>query len=343
MVADVDADGKVDLVVAITHEDTEEDLALLAQAPEVDVIIGGHSEGFDGLRTAGSTAPVETRTNPGPVFVKTHRLGRTLGRLDLVLSGAEAPGGRMTVAQAQARNLPVTEAVMPEPAVAALLEDYRKKLDSQAGTVIGRSLVHLDGDTTRIRTRETNLGDLLADLLRAEYGTEIALLNSGQIRDSIPTGPVEITRLLRVLPFDSPTVTLSITGEQLRQALENSVSQLPQTHGRFLQVSGLTVRYDLTAPVGQRVRDVTVGDRPLEAARRYSVATDSFLADGGDGFTVFATATDRIERQVPMRDLLLEALRARPLKATTDGRIRFVDGDPVLPEPHATHQTTPAP
>lgn len=340
---DLKARDKVDLVVAVTHEDTEEDLELLTLAPEVDAVIGGHTEGFDGFRTAGSAGPVERQTDPGPVLVKTHRLGRTLGRLDLLLDRPAGSGGPATVAQATARNLPVTEAVAPDPAVAALLDDYARKLDSQAGTVIGRSLVALDGETTRVRSRETNLGNLLADILRAEYGTEIALLNSGQIRDGVPAGPVEIKRLLRVLPFGSPTVTLSLTGAQLLLALENSVSQLPQAHGRFLQVSGLTVTYDLSAPTGNRVREVTVGERPLEAARRYSVATDSFMADGGDGFTMFAAATDRIERQVPMRDLLLAALQTRPLKASTDGRIRFLGGDLPLPEPPTAHPVMPAP
>ena len=70
-----------DLVIAITHEDDDEDLALLAQVPELDVVIGGHTPGFDGLRTASATAPVPMAEGPGPVFVKTHRQGRSVGRL----------------------------------------------------------------------------------------------------------------------------------------------------------------------------------------------------------------------------------------------------------------------
>ena len=304
-------------------------------------MIGGHTEGFDGLRTAGSTTAVESQARPGPLLVKTHRLGRTLGRLDLSLTKPAGGPGPATILQATARNLPVTDAVGSDSAVAALLDDYARKLDSQTGTVIGRSLVNLDGDTTRVRSRETNLGNLLADLLRGEFGTEIALVNSGQIRDSIPAGPVEIKRVLRVLPFNSSAVTLSISGQQLLEALENSASRLPDTHGRFLQVSGLSVTYDLSTPPGKRVREVMIGDRRLEAMQRYSVATDAFLADGGDGFTMFAAATDRIERQIPMRDLLLEALRRRPLKASTDGRVRFTGAESEVPPAHSTHPMTP--
>src|SRR5881628_285449 len=78
---------RVEILVAITHQDTEEDLALAKAVPGLDVLIGGHTEGFDGLVPPGQTNPVQGRvelTGVGPVFVKTHRQGRTLGRLDLL-------------------------------------------------------------------------------------------------------------------------------------------------------------------------------------------------------------------------------------------------------------------
>jgi 5'-nucleotidase/UDP-sugar diphosphatase len=311
-----------ELIIAITHQDTDEDLAMLNAVPEIDVIVGGHTPGFDGLRTRSSPAAQEDVTQPTAVFVKTHREGRTLGRLDLHL--ARSPDGRTKISSARARNLPITEDVPPDPPVADLLNGYARKMDEQSGRILGRSSVTLDGDINQIRTRETNLGNLLTDLLRAEFGTEIAMLNSGQIRDSIPQGPVDLKRILRVLPFESSIVTVTITGRRLRQALENSASMLPGTSGRFLQISGLTVTYDPSAPPGARVREVMVRGRPLEESRRYSVTTDAFIADGGDGYTLFADATDRIERQVPIRDLLLEALRSRPLNAALEGRIRML-------------------
>ena len=316
----------VDLVIALTHQVTEEDLMLLARAPEVDAIVGGHTHGFDGLRTARLAEPVARLADPGPVFVKTHRQGRTLGRLDLQVAKKTGTAGRPTVVHAEAWNLPVTEELEPNPAVKGLIERYSRKLERETTTVIGRSTMTLDGESSRVRSRETRLGNLLADLLRAKFNTNIALVNSGMIRDSIPPGLVDFKRVLRVLPFDSPTVTFTITGQQLLLALENSASRLPQTSGRFLQVSGLSVLYDLSAPPGSRVGKVTVGGQPLEAAHRYSVGTDAFLADGGDGYTMFAAAEDRINRQIPMRDLLLEGLHTRPLEASLQGRIRFVGG-----------------
>lgn len=317
------------LVLAVTHQDDDEDLALLSQVPDVDAVIGGHTPGFDGLRTAGSVGPVAEAADPGPVFVKTHRQGRTLGRLDLTLDRVPDDPTKVRVAKAQARNLPIDEDIAPDQAVQELIQDYVRKLDVLGATVVGRTLVNLDGETATVRARESNLGNLLADLARLEFGTDLALVNSGQVRDSIPAGPVDLTRVLRVLPFSSTLVTISISAQELRAALENSASRLPATNGRFLQVSGLTVSYDLRAPVGSRVREVLVGDKPLDQVRRYTVTTDSFIADGGDGYAMFQRAQDRIERQVPLRDLLLQALKERPLKASLDGRIRFAETPPT--------------
>ncbi|HJU05901.1 MAG TPA: bifunctional UDP-sugar hydrolase/5'-nucleotidase [Nitrospiraceae bacterium] len=309
--------GDVDLVIAVTHQDTEEDMSLLQEVPDVDVIIGGHTEGFDGLRTVQLPSPTtEEVSMPGAVFVKTHRQGRTIGRLDLRIAEGK-------VRWAKAGNWPVSAGIVPDAAIEQLVGRYAEELEQQTGKVLGEALVDLDGESTRIRSQETNFGNLMADLLRKEFRTEIALLNSGQIRGSIPAGPVILRQVLGVLPFDSSTVTLMITGRELSLALENSVSRLPQIAGRFLQVSGLTVSYDLSASPGSRVREVFVGEQPLDVARRYSVATDAFLADGGDGFTMFSAATNRIERQIPLRDLLISALSMQPLAAARDGRLRF--------------------
>ncbi|MGH7233160.1 MAG: bifunctional metallophosphatase/5'-nucleotidase, partial [Nitrospiraceae bacterium] len=314
---------QVDLVVAITHEETDEDMLLLAEAPEVDVIIGGHTPGFDGLRSSSATGTAAEQEPSSRVFVKTHRQGRTIGRLDLVI-GEQAEGTHRKIRSAKARNVLVTDGIPTDPTVQALIESYTQKLEEQAGTVVGRSMVTLDGENSRIRSSETNLGSLLADLMRAKFGTDVALLNSGQIRDSIPLGPVNLKRILKVLPFPSSLITFIVTGQQLLSALENSVSLLPATHGRFLQVSGLAISYDLAAPPGSRVRQVIVGQRPLDASRPYSVTTDVFLADGGDGYTMFAKAEDRVERQLTLRDLLLEAMSTSPLSVCEEGRIRYV-------------------
>jgi len=308
---------RVEILVAITHQDTEEDLALAKAVPGLDVIIGGHTEGFDGLVPPGQTKPVDGRVElvgVGPVFVKTHRQGRTLGRLDLLYH-------EKTIMVAEAHNLPVSAAVSSDPDMAKLVRDYARRLDEQTNQVIGEAAHALEGESRDIRTRETNLGNLLADLARQHAGTEIGLVNSGMIRGSIPAGPVTLKQVMEVLPFDSSLASFTVTGATLKAALENSVSRLPQAAGRFLQVSGLAVVFDPAAPSGSRINSVQVNGAPLNPARRYSVAATNFIAEGGDGYTLFLQATDRRDHQIPFRDMLLSALKAGPLTAKVEARI----------------------
>lgn len=311
---------RVDLLVAITHQDTEEDLALAKGVPALDVIIGGHTEGFDGLVPQDTTAPAEGRVElagVGPVFVKTHRQGRTLGRLDLVIHDK-------TIMVAEARNLPITSAVPSDPEVAKLVQKYAHQLDEKTNLIIGEAVQTLDGDNKEIRTRETNLGNLLADLARQHAGTEIALINAGMVRNSIPAGPVTLKRIMEVLPFDSTLTSFHVTGAQLKSVLENSVSRLPQSAGRFLQVSGLIVSFDSTAPTGSRITNILVNGAPLDPARLYSVTADHFIAEGGDGYSIFLQAINRRDHQIPLRDVLVSALKSGPLTAKKEGRIRLI-------------------
>lgn len=307
----------VDVMVLLTHQDTEEDLTLLAQVAGIDVIIGGHTEGFDGLYAIGKSQPVSSLKFPGPVYVKTHRQGRFLGRLDLISEFR-------SVIFARAENIPVTESIPLNVEVESVLDTYRQRFSEQASRVVGQTRVRLNGERPAVRTQETNFGNLMADLLRIKLRTDVALVNGGQIRRSLDTGPVTLGDVVSVLPFDSSLVTLKLPGEALLQVLEHSVSQWPNHSGRFLQVSGIRVTYDMTAPVGSRVRNVIIGDRPLDPDKVYTVATDAFIADGGDGFSMMGQARDRTDHQTPIRDVLFRALEKEPLQADLDGRITIL-------------------
>lgn len=314
-------ESHVDLVFVITHQNTDEDLSILGNVEGVDVIIGGHTEGFDGLYAQGLTEPVEPLIRPGAVYVKTHRQGRTIGRLDLTIENG-------SVIEVRAQNIPVSTSVPTEPKVQQLLVEYRQQFARHAGQVLGRATVRLQGDRPVVRTQETNLGNLLTDLVRTRLRTDIALINAGQIRRSLEPGPVTLGDVLSVLPFDSALVSLHVTGAVLRQALEHSVSQWPNHSGRFFQMSGLQVIFNAMAPEGSRVMNILIGGMPVDVSKTYTVATDAFVADGGDGYDMLTHATPRIDHQTPLRDLLLKALADGPLNAETDARMMFVNSSP---------------
>ncbi len=305
----------VDLVVALTHMSTQQDIALARAVPEIDVIVGGHTEGFDGLMTPAGGPPTMAADNPETAYVKTHRLGATLGRLDLVMEG-----GR--VRRATARNIPVTSQIPPDPRVASLVADYQGRMQARFAEVIGRAAVFLDGERGPVRSQETNLGNLISDAVREYAGTDVAVINGGNIRGSINVGPITLGDAFRVLAFDNTIVTLQLTGAQLREALENGVSMVEQGAGRFPQVSGMSYVFERARAAGARVVEVRVAGAPLDPGRLYSVATNDFLADGGDGYGVFRAGRQRRDTQKDLRDLFIEYLRRAQVAAPrTDGRI----------------------
>lgn len=310
---------RVDLIVAVTHQETDEDLALAKGVPHIDVIVGGHTPGFDGLITAAGAEPAQGRVAPlprGPIFVKTHPQGRALGRLDIVYD----KGSRA----AEARNLPVEAALPEQPKAVVLVSDYARRLDAATHRVLGQARVDLEGESERVRTGETNLGNLLADLARDRAGAEIALINGGMIRSSIPAGPVTLGRVMQALPYQQSLIALKLTGEQLYAAMENSVSRLPETSGRFLQVSGLSFTFDPAAPASARVKGIWIHGAPLQREREYSVVVSQFVAEGGDGYEVFLSGRDKVEHQSPLSDLLAAALKAGPANPGEEGRIKTV-------------------
>jgi 2',3'-cyclic-nucleotide 2'-phosphodiesterase (5'-nucleotidase family) len=140
---------------------------------------------------------------------------------------------------------------------------------------------------------EGSFGDLVTDAMRQQAAADVALLNSGALRgdrDYLEGAPVVVRTVVEELPFSNELVVVTMTGAALRAALEHGLGQLPATAQRFPQVSGMIVRYDPARPAGQRVLSVVIAGRPLDPRRNYRVATSSYVARGGDGYAMVASA-----------------------------------------------------
>jgi 2',3'-cyclic-nucleotide 2'-phosphodiesterase (5'-nucleotidase family) len=192
----------------------------------------------------------------------------------------------------------VVEGVTPDPQVQALVEQYQATLDKELGQPIGTTEVALDTRRASVRSQETNFGNLVADVIRAATGADVAITNGGGIRgDKLYEAGTELTRkdILGELPFGNTTVLLELKGSDIEAALENGFSQVEERTGRFPQVSGMTVTYDPTAPAGERVEEVQIGGQPLDPEATYKLATNDFMADGGDGYAMFVAAPRLID------------------------------------------------
>jgi len=144
--------------------------------------------------------------------------------------------------------------------------------------------VLLDGRTARVG--ESTLGDFVADAARAALGADMALIQASQLRgDSIPVGELDEECMQKTLLYpDEPLVLTQMTGSTLLDALERSLSALPQPNPGFLQVSGLVATYRQTDSAGHRVVSVTVGGEQLNPSKTYSVVMPSSLSKGAMGY-----------------------------------------------------------
>jgi 5'-nucleotidase / UDP-sugar diphosphatase len=153
---------------------------------------------------------------------------------------------------------------------------------------IGEALTDLDGES--VRRQETNLGDLIADIIKNVANADAAIIGGGSIRTSIKKGEIKIKHVYSVSPFDNYIVAVRLTGRQIREALEHGVSAIDEGGGRFPQVSGLSFTFSRSSPAGSRVKEVRINGQKIEPEKEYVVATDDFHAAGGDGFKVFGEA-----------------------------------------------------
>jgi len=155
----------------------------------------------------------------------------------------------------------------------------------------------------------------------------VAITNGGGIRAGrrYPAG-ASLTRrdILSELPFGNTTVMVELSGANLRAALENGFSQLPDRAGRFPQISGMRVEVDNRAPPGSRVVAVRIGGEPLDPDRAYRIGSNNFLLSGNDGYTaltrgrVLIGATDG---KLLANEVMAYVRRAGSVDAKIEGRI----------------------
>jgi 2',3'-cyclic-nucleotide 2'-phosphodiesterase (5'-nucleotidase family) len=272
-----------DIVVAVVHTPIDVDFAL-ARADAADVILSGHDEHllayYDGRRVL-----TESGSQADWVVIT-----------DLTVNREEADG-KVTIAWHPEFRLVDTVSVEPDPAIAEVVASYNAKLDAALGEVVGKTETALDSRRATVRSQEAAIGNLIADAIRSTVGADVAITNGGGIRgDREYSAGIDLTGkdVFSELPFGNKTVKLEVTGEQIVAALENGFSQVETGAGRFPQVSGLTVTADVSEPPGSRVVDVRVGGAPVDPAKTYTLATNDFMARGGDGYTPFAGATNLI-------------------------------------------------
>lgn len=298
--------GSVDGTAPITGEIVP---LVTALDDEVDVVVSGHThEAYKG-------------TIDGKLVTQARRSGTAFSDIDLVL---DRRSGDVVSRRAQIVNTYAdAPGIVPDQAVARLVA----RAEEQVAPIVNGHVA--TAAATLVRTPdeagESPLGDLIADSMRRATGAQIAVTNPGGIRADLDAGEVTWGDLFTILPFGNYLVTVKLTGEQIERLLEQQWTDQPSL--RVLQVSGLQYGWHVAASPGDRVSsaDVIVEGAPLNAGTTYTVTTNSFLADGGDGYSVFTEGTDRVDAGLDL-DALIAHLQAlpQPFSPPAGGRITLL-------------------
>ena len=265
------------VIVAVTHLAFADDRALVEQYPDIDLVIGGHEH-----------YPI-TAAERKSLISKSGSDAKVVARIDI----NQRPSGTV---ERFYELLPITSALADEPKTAAAIALYESRLSTALETVAGTTQTPLDGISTHLRASETNLGNLVADAMRADAKADLAITNSGSIRGNrvFPAGPLTRRTLIEIHPFDNVICVLALPGRVVLEALNYGVSSLPAANGKFPQVSGMTMTVDQNAPAGSRVHDVKVNGQPLDLNKTYTVAVPDFVLKQGDGYTMFGGQAVRV-------------------------------------------------
>lgn len=299
----------VDILIALSHLGYAKDVELAEALPELDVIVGGHSH---------TRLNVPREVN-GVIIAQAHEYANDLGFLYLEVEDKQ-------IVAHEGFLIPVTADIEKHAGVQSIIDHWNEQLQARLDNVVGSSNISWDGERASVRTQETNLGNLVADVIRDAVEADIAVTNGGGIRASIHAGEIRVADIYNTLPFDNSLVVVEMMGMDILEALEHSVRLLPEQNGAFLQVSGITFEVDPNGLPGGRVINAKVGENRLATSGYYTVATNDFLAAGGDGYDSFMNATLVAETGIMLRDVMVDYIAERGVvEAPEGGRVLILE------------------
>ena len=285
-----------DVVIALSHTLDPKNVA--AQVDGVDLWLCGHEH----IELSESvTTPDGSKTY---VSESGHYLN-SVGLIDLNCTMDEDGSvhvdyEKTSVDYEAAQNYP------KDASVTAVLDTIKAENETELNRVIGTSPVELDGVWEHIRIGQTNLGNVITDAYLLATGADIAFENAGGIRASIAAGTVTYGDVINVSPYGNYVVTKKLTGAQIKEMLETSLTiqkncivandsgewdAWPNDSGSYLQVGGITVRFDPAQPAGARVLSVQKDGQDLDDTKEYTVAVNNYLA-GSDSYPQLAGAME---------------------------------------------------
>lgn len=279
---------KANVVIALSHmgyyengnhgSNSPGDVTLARTVPGIDIIVGGHSH-------SSFKQPVNVNDT---IIVQAKDKGKYLGRLDLAINKGmvETESFRLIPVNLKKKvkqngktvRVFMEEEIPQDPDMVALLTPFYEKGQERLGVEIGTSKAEFMGERKIIRSKETELGNLIAHAQRIKVGADVGVMNSGGIRASLPEGKLSYRDVLKVQPFSNTICTVVLSGKELKQYLEVAANKT-QGSGAFAQFDNVIIKMK-----GEKVTSLKIGTKTVTDSGKYKLAINSFAARGGDGY-----------------------------------------------------------
>jgi 5'-nucleotidase / UDP-sugar diphosphatase len=320
---------KVDVLIELGHlgdieetPDQNTSIKLAQQVSGIDLIIDGHSHSYF----------TEPKVVNGTPIVTANEWGKYMGDGVMTIAGGKITGFTWKPVEITDKAFP------PDANVAALLKPYIDKANASLKQVVMTTTDEFPFGKKLTRYQEMASGDILADatvvyLKKTGVNVDFAFHNGGNIRTNLPKGPVTKEQIITMLPFENYVYVLTLKGSDVKK-LFDFIGSINQGAGGFAQVSKevkYTVTYDAKGENGS-ISGVTIGGKPIDEGRTYRIATNDYLANGGDGYVALKNSIDTYNTSMLMNNIFIDYVSTlpQPVAPATDGRITIVGGH--LPE-----------
>jgi 2',3'-cyclic-nucleotide 2'-phosphodiesterase (5'-nucleotidase family) len=301
--------AKSDYIILLGHEHSDKLEEIGKEYKDINLIIAGHDhEVINGLRKSGNSYI----TSSGCFLNK-------LGKIDLVFKDGKPVYANGSLISSKSKSNQDAE-------VLSIENSYHDKIAEQLNEKIGETKSPL-GDCAAGYYQETNFGNVIADAMRNYMKTDLTIQNGGGIRINIPKGDLNLYKINEAFPFINYVISVEMTGRDVKEALEHGLEKYPSGwNGGFPQVSGMKYVFDAAKPSGKRLMNVYVGDKEIEDDKTYTVATNDYLYQGGDGYDVIKDSKLIYNSGLLIKDVFKQYVEEnKVIEPKVDGRIEILN------------------
>ena len=282
---------------------------------EIDIVISGHSHDFTNIMVA---------TTSGKNILLTQAFSYGTAYSDINISLDRTSGDIVEISAAVITTWSDHgPGLSPVPAIADLVERQNIAVQPQVSRVV--AIAATDITRSHNQAGESALGNLVADSFLAAMDVDFAFAGRGGIRDDLRRGEITWGTLFSVKPFGNLVFAMTLTGKQITGLLAQQ--WIGRDTGYILQVAGLSYSWDDRRGDDDKLLEIIDAQgTPLQANKSYRVAVSSFLAGGGDNFSMLLEGTDRIEGPLALDALREHVMRLpQPVDAKIEGRIKRIN------------------